>query len=124
MFKLIKDACRRLLQREPPTLGKEVADGCRRRVQQENPKLDEAAVDEIVKNVQCVYQLIPDACRRRLQQQRPNLDKAALDDIVTWTPFPPILLVERALVQRMQLPEEERTQQVAELMVLKHLLPD
>jgi len=92
-------------------------------VQQENPQLDGAAVDEIVKNVQRVYQLIPDACRRRLMQERPNLDKAALDKIVMYIPFPPIRLVEEALVQRTQLPEEDRMQQVAELMVRKHLLP-
>lgn len=136
MFQLIRDACRRRVQRELPKLDEAavgetveekqsmsqlIRDACRRRVQQEHPKLDEAAVEEIVENVQRVYQLIPDACRRRVQQERPELDEAAVDEIMMWIPSPPMRLVESALVQRMHLPEEERMQQVAMMMVSKLL---
>src|ERR1700680_2215522 len=44
MFQLIRDACRRLLQREPPPdVNKQVVDICRRCVQEVNPKLDEVS---------------------------------------------------------------------------------
>jgi len=126
MFQLIRDACRRLVQREHPKLDEGavdhlIRDACRRRVQQEHPKLDEAAVDEIVESVRRVYQLIPDACRRRVQQKHPELEEAAVDEILIQIPMPPMRLVESAVVQRMHLPEEERMQQVTTMMVPKLL---
>jgi hypothetical protein len=38
-------------------------------------------------------------------------------------PMPPQQLVERALIERMRLPEEVRMQEVAMLIVVRHLLP-
>jgi hypothetical protein len=71
-----------------------------------------------------MVQLIEDAYRRRLLETRPPdwlpIDESAMMHSM---PLPPQWLVEKALAERMHLPEDERMRQVAELMVVKHLLP-
>jgi hypothetical protein len=70
-----------------------------------------------------MVELIEDAYIRRIQEGRPPMDKSTLEGHLRFMPIPPTWLVEKALAERMHLHEEERMQQVAHLMVMKHLLP-
>jgi hypothetical protein len=71
-----------------------------------------------------MVQLITHAYLRRVQERsyRP-LDESNLNEIVRWMPLPGPRLVDMAMAERMHLPEDKRMQEVAELMVVKHLLP-
>jgi hypothetical protein len=51
------------------------------------------------------------------------MDESTLEKYIKWMPMPPTWLVEKALAERMHLSENERMEQVANLMVMKHLLP-
>jgi hypothetical protein len=99
-------------------------DTCRKRLEQEHPEFDEKTVDQIVEEMDRMPQLITDAYRKRLQQRCPRLDEATMDNnIMLAMPMPPARLVESALVERMHLPDEARMQEVAMLIVVRHLLP-
>ena len=70
-----------------------------------------------------MLQLIKDAYQRRLQENRLPIEESKLHEILKFMPYPPTWLVDKMLAERMHLSEEERMQQVAELIVVKHLLP-
>jgi len=93
-------------------------DTCRKRLEQEHPEFDEKTVNQIVEEMDRMPQLIRDTYRKRVQLGRPQLDEATLDNIMLMMPMPPTWLVERALTERMHLPEEVRMQEVAMLMSL------
>jgi predicted anti-sigma-YlaC factor YlaD len=78
-------------------------------------------VQKIVEEVPRSYQFIRDACRTRVQGERPQLDEAAVDEFLKMVPMPPIRMVEKALADRLHLPEAERMQQVAAMIVPKLL---
>jgi hypothetical protein len=67
--------------------------------------------------------LIRAAYIRRIQEGRAPMDESTLEKYMKWMPMPPTWLVEKALAERMHLSENERMEQVANLMVMKHLLP-
>ncbi len=99
-------------------------DTCRKRLEQEHPEFNEKTVDQIVEEMERMPQLITDAYRERLKQRSPRLDEATMDNnIMLFMPMPPARLVESALAERMHLPEEARMQEVAMLIVVRHLLP-
>lgn len=70
-----------------------------------------------------MVELIKNAYVRRLQENRPPIGEPKVHEIVRSMPLPPQWLVRRLLAESMHLPEQERMQQVAELIVVKHLLP-
>ena len=79
---------------------------------------------QIGEEMERMPQLITDAYRERLKQRSPRLDEATMDNnIMLFMPMPPARLVESALAERMHLPEEARMQEVAMLIVVRHLLP-
>ena len=125
----IRDSSRRQrqLEHEHPKFDEETRrisrDARRKRLEQEHPKLDEKTVDQIVEDMERMPQLLRDAYRKRLQQRCPRLDEATLDINTFLMPMPPQQLVERALIERMHLPEEVRMQEVAMLIVIRHFLP-
>src|SRR6266849_1995903 len=99
-------------------------DARRKRLEQEHPEFNEKTVDQIVEEMERMPQLITDAYRERLKQRSPRLDEATMDNkIMLFMPMHPARLVESALAERMHLPEEARMQEVAMLIVVRHLLP-